>query len=81
MKKSIPFYKRLLKKVKHYIKGGLETQLRMAFEELGPTFIKFGQILSRREDLFGSMFVEEFTMLEDMANPVPLEKVKNILDR
>lgn len=82
LKKFIPFYKRLLKKkVKHYIKGGIETQLRMAFEELGPTFIKFGQMLSRREDLFGSMFVEEFTKLEDRANPVPLEKVRNILAR
>lgn len=82
LKKFIPFYKRFLgKKAKRYIKGGIETQLRMAFEELGPTFIKFGQMLSRREDLFGTAFVEEFSKLEDRANPVSFDILLSVINK
>ncbi len=82
LKRFIPFYKRFLaKRAKKYIKGGIEVQLRMVFEELGPTFIKFGQMLSRRDDLVGRTFVEELSKLEDRATPVPFELLKDILKR
>src|SRR6476620_2068288 len=36
-------------------------RLRSAFEELGPTFVKLGQLLSTRTDLLPESFIEEFT--------------------
>jgi len=42
-----------------------ETRLRMALAELGPTFIKLGQILSTRPDLVGVKLAEEFQQLQE----------------
>jgi ubiquinone biosynthesis protein len=42
-----------------------ETRIRMAFSELGPTFIKFGQILSTRPDLIGVELAGELSKLQD----------------
>lgn len=82
LKKFIPFYKRFLGKMaKRYVSGGIEVQLRMVFEELGPTFIKFGQLLSRREDLLSSTLIEEFSKLEDKVTPIPFDKVQTIIKK
>ena len=43
------------------------TRLREAIEELGPTFVKFGQMLSQRDDLFPEAFTEEMRSLQDRA--------------
>ena len=42
-----------------------EVRLRIAFEELGPAFIKLGQLLASRPDLVPESFVEEFSKLQD----------------
>src|SRR4051812_13124772 len=42
-----------------------QERLRLAFEELGPTFVKLGQLLSTRPDLLPESFIEEFTKLQD----------------
>jgi len=41
-----------------------EVRIRLALTELGPTFIKFGQVLSTRRDLIGSTLAEELTKLQ-----------------
>ncbi|MBI5207608.1 MAG: AarF/ABC1/UbiB kinase family protein [Candidatus Firestonebacteria bacterium] len=50
----------------------------MAFEELGPTFIKFGQILATREDMIPEEYAEEFKKLRDKVPPFDFSEVKNI---
>src|SRR5271165_571598 len=53
--------------------------LRLAIEELGPTFIKLGQILSTRGDLLPAEYLAELVKLQDSAPPVPAEEVRRIL--
>lgn len=45
--------------------------LRLALEELGPTFIKFGQFLSSRPDVFPVEFISELEKLQDSVAPIP----------
>jgi len=51
-------------------------RLRLAIEELGPTFIKLGQILSTRPDLIPPEFLVELIRLQDMIAPAPWALVK-----
>jgi len=48
-------------------------QLRLTLEELGPTFVKLGQILAGRADLFGPDWIAEFEKLHSQVPAVPLE--------
>ncbi|MGY3805001.1 ABC1 kinase family protein [Pigmentibacter ruber] len=54
-------------------------RLALAFEELGPTFIKLAQLLSAREDLLPKSYIEEFKRLCDNVKPIPKETVEKIL--
>lgn len=54
---------------------------RMAIEELGSTFIKFGQILSTRVDLLPSDWAHEFKKLQDEITPFPYEQVVEVLEK
>lgn len=51
-------------------------QVRLALEELGPTFVKFGQILAGRADLFGPEWIAEFEKLHSQVPAVPLEVLR-----
>jgi len=51
-------------------------QLRLALEELGPTFVKLGQILAGRADLFGPDYIAEFEKLHSHVPAVPLEQLR-----
>jgi ubiquinone biosynthesis protein len=46
-------------------------RLRMAFESLGPIFVKFGQVLSTRRDLMPPDIADELAMLQDQVPPFP----------
>lgn len=54
-------------------------RLRMSFEELGPTFIKLGQLLSTRPDLIPSDIANELKKLQDNVQPVPFSDLQNTL--
>jgi ubiquinone biosynthesis protein len=58
----------------------IPVQLREAFEELGPTFIKFGQVLSGRPDLITASYANEFKKLQDEVPPFPFEEAKRIIE-
>ncbi len=51
-------------------------RFRMVLEELGPTFIKFGQVLSTRPDIIPSNFVQEFKKLRKDTPPVEFGQIK-----
>jgi len=55
-------------------------KLRQAFEELGPTFIKMGQTMSKRPDLVPQPYVVEMASLQDKVKPVPFEEMAESLD-
>ena len=51
-------------------------KLRKALEELGPTFIKLGQILSKRPDIVPAIYIEELGNLQDNVNPLGFDTMK-----
>jgi ubiquinone biosynthesis protein len=51
-------------------------RFRRMLEDLGPTFVKLGQVLSTRADLLPGEFVTELRMLQDSVTPIPLEAVR-----
>ncbi|WP_239351184.1 ABC1 kinase family protein [Snodgrassella communis] len=54
-------------------------RVRLAFEELGPTFIKLGQILATRADVFGEEWTEEFAHLQNNTHPLPITDIRDII--
>ena len=56
-------------------------RIRMAAEELGPTFIKFAQVLSNRPDLMPDGLITEFQKLQNKVPPFDSEIAKAIIER
>jgi ubiquinone biosynthesis protein len=56
-------------------------RLRHTLEELGPTFVKFGQILSLRGDLLPAELIKELEKLQDSVAPVPFEEIMGVLKK
>ena len=54
-------------------------RFRLMLEELGPTFIKFGQVMSTRPDLIPKAYVDELRTLQDECEPLPFEQIKQAL--
>ncbi|MEC9391465.1 MAG: AarF/UbiB family protein [Myxococcota bacterium] len=56
-------------------------RLRQVLIELGPTFVKLGQVLSVRPDILPSSFIKEFESLQDRVDPIPFDLVKTAIER
>jgi ubiquinone biosynthesis protein len=56
-------------------------RVRLALEELGPTFIKLGQLLSTRPDLLPPTYIMELSKLQDAAPPVPAQDIRKTIER
>src|SRR5262249_49149811 len=55
-------------------------RLRLMLDELGPTFVKFGQLLSTRPDVVPPDIVAELRGLQDDASPIPFEQVQEVVE-
>jgi ubiquinone biosynthesis protein len=55
-------------------------RLRLALEELGPTFIKLGQVLSARSDLLPAEIVRELQKLQDSVPPAPYQEIEDLVE-
>ncbi|MFA5082175.1 MAG: AarF/UbiB family protein [Hydrogenophilaceae bacterium] len=58
----------------------LPIRIRLAMTELGPTFVKLGQILATRVDVFPPAWIAEFEQLHSKVPPVPFELLRPILE-
>jgi ubiquinone biosynthesis protein len=56
-------------------------RVRMAIEELGPTFVKFGQFMSNRPDLLPPELIVELERLQDSAAPFPAQEARRIVEK
>jgi len=68
------------KRGQSWSRSGLSHRLRVAFEHLGPTFIKLGQILSSGEGVFPQELVAEFRLCRDQVPPEPFSVVRQIVE-
>jgi ubiquinone biosynthesis protein len=55
-------------------------RMRLTLEELGPTFVKFGQIMSTRTELLPPELIEQLKKLQDHAKPIPFSEVRMVIE-
>jgi ubiquinone biosynthesis protein len=58
----------------------VSVRIRLAIEELGPTFIKLGQIMSTRRELLPPSLIDELNRLTDDVAPVPFETIRPVIE-
>jgi len=56
-------------------------RFRRLLEDLGPTYIKFGQIMSMRPDIMPASYITALEGLQDQTPPVPFEAIKEVVER
>jgi len=78
---KISFWLKIRKKPKKFQELTPSKRLRLALEELGPTFVKFGQILSTRPDFLPPDFIKELEKLQDKVPPFSSFQVKKIIEK
>ena len=66
---------------KHQIARGVTPEkLRLILEDLGRTYIKLGQIMSMRSDIFPKKICDEFMRLRSEVTPMPFSEVKEVIE-
>jgi ubiquinone biosynthesis protein len=70
---------RAFKKRRKIEERSVYERIRLAIEELGPTFIKFGQILSTRRELLPPELIDELQKLQDQVAPLPYEQILPVI--
>jgi ubiquinone biosynthesis protein len=68
------------RKAGHVNRGEAE-QIKFMFEELGPTFMKLGQVLTMRPDLLPREYIRELEKLYDAAKPFPYQVAKAVIEK
>ena len=55
-------------------------RVRLVLEELGPSFIKLGQLMSTRADIFPPEYIEELRKLQDRVPPIPYSEIEKVIE-
>lgn len=63
------------------VPGTRGRRLRDMLDELGPTFVKFGQLMSTRPDIVPADIVDELRQLQDQARPEPFDRIRIVLEQ
>jgi ubiquinone biosynthesis protein len=77
--RKLPFSEQIFPAYAHKSVKSLGERVRLVLEQLGPTYIKLGQIASTRQDLFPPEIIRELEKLQDNAPSFPLEQVSKII--
>jgi ubiquinone biosynthesis protein len=73
---------KLIRRISRMDQGmGTFERIRHALEELGPTFVKFGQIMSIRPDLLPPGLINELSRLQDDVAPVDISQIKEVIEK
>ena len=75
-----PLWLRELHPVPKRERATLPAHFRQALEELGPAFVKLGQMLSTRPDLLPPDYIAELSRLQDRVKPRPWEEMRPVLE-
>jgi ubiquinone biosynthesis protein len=81
LSKLLPSVRRARKEEPELLSFSRSRRLRLLLEELGPTFVKFGQLISTRPDLLPRDIVEEMSHLQDNVPALPYTEAETILER
>jgi len=74
------FFRLFMRKFEQPEGSSIPYRLRMVLEELGPTFIKLGQLLSVRPDLVPVEYANELSKLQDSVKPFSYQEAKEIIE-
>jgi ubiquinone biosynthesis protein len=69
------------KGLQEFLAPNFGVRMRRSLDDLGPTFVKFGQVLSTRSDVFPEGILSELQKLQDTARPMPAGRAQAILER
>lgn len=66
---------------KHHVEKGIDpVKFREILEDLGPTFVKIGQIMSTRQDMFSQRYCKELEKLRSSVSPMSFDTIQDILN-
>lgn len=80
MERWIPFHRTVLRHTRRDKPYSTAEHVRLALEELGPTFVKLGQLLSTRTDLLPPRYLVELARLQDSTTPIPGSVISELVE-
>ncbi len=79
--KKFPFLRNYqMEKEENFLDESVPLRIRKVLEELGPAYIKLGQMLSTRPDLIGFEIAEELQQLRDNTPVTPFDDIKEVIE-
>jgi len=70
----------LVLRKREIVHGMTPEKMRLILEDLGPTFVKLGQVMSMRPDFLPQEYCDELTKLQTNVTPLPFKTIKDILE-